>query len=239
MGISKPSRKHLGFTLIEVLISLSIFTVLIGTMLWGFRQGLVAWEKGSKQQQLMQSLLLRHNWLGQMFNQTVSADYLRYNENFVPYFKGDEQQFSWITAAPLLDTPGNVRPVALKLEKTEQSMTLYYREGELHTDPGRGINWSGSWVELMKSITAAAFIYEAPALPLPAELAATALTPMERKRYRDVPEWMKTYDTRILLLMPRRVKLHFMDAKGQEHNWLFNLPGVADAWSLEAYLDNP
>lgn len=228
-------RHHKGFTLIEMLVALSIFTVLLSTLLWGFRQGLVAWEKGSKQELIMQRLLLRHNWLEQMLNQAVVADYMRYQEVYVPYFKGDGSGFSWITASPLMDAQGNIRPVAIKLQKTEQGYVLYYKEGDLHTDPGRGMRWSQPWIEFLGAIKEAKLSYEAPAFPLPAELYESELSRLEKLRYRNRPEWLETYDSRLLLLMPSRIKLHFIDMKNQAHNWFFSLPSASDVWGLEVY----
>lgn len=235
--ITVHRRRYKGFTLIEMLISLSIFAVLLSTLLWGFRQGLVAWEKSSKQERIVQRLLLRHNWLEQMLNQAVVADYMRYQEVYIPYFKGDRSGFSWITASPLLDAQGSIRPVAIKLQKTEQGYALYYKEGDLHTDPGRGMRWSQPWVEFLGTIKEAKLSYEAPVFPLPSELRENELGRLEKLRYRNRPEWLESYDTRLLLLMPRRIRLRFVDIKNQEHNWSFTLPSASDVWGLEVYFD--
>lgn len=155
-------KKIQGFTLIEVLISLSIFAALLSVLLLGFRQGLMGWEKASRQKGYAQSLLVRHNWLEKMFSETIIVDYKRHEEFFVPYFKGTEKKMSWITSSPLLDVPGHIRPVSLKWKKTSEGYSLYYRQADLHNDPGRIMNWSQPWVELIKSLEKGVFSYEAP-----------------------------------------------------------------------------
>jgi len=238
LGISHLKSKASGFTLVEVLISLSIFAILLSTLLWGFRQGLMTWEKASKNKQVIQRLLSRHNWLEKMFNEAVIADYSLENWVYVPYFKGNTQQFSWITASPLLDVSGHIRPVALKWEKTTQGYSLYYREGDWHSDAGRGLKWSQTWVELIQTAKQGQFSYEAPAFPLPEELKLHDLSTAEKQRYRSQPEWLKKYDTGDIWRMPLRIKLSFVDLKKQPHEWLFSLPNRSNVLNLEFYRDD-
>ncbi len=240
MGITQARRlpaRPAGFTLIEALIALSIFSLLIATLLWGFSQGLNAWQKGYQQEQTQQRLLQRYNWLERLLKQAVCADYRYYQGNYLPYFLGESDSFSVMTAAPLFDDPGFVKPVRLRLAKTEQGIAVYYQEGEWHSDAGRGIRWTKTETALLTQLHSAKFIFEAPAFPRPAELDERMLTPKERKRYRNQPVWLEQYDSDYLLRMPRRVSLHFVDDHDNTHTWLFSLPDASDAWGLEVYHD--
>jgi prepilin-type N-terminal cleavage/methylation domain-containing protein len=230
--------KYRGFTLVEVLISLSIFTLFIGLLLWGFRQGLIRWQQATQRQHVTQAQLLRHDWLQSLLEQTIVTDYIAYKTSFLPYFKGNPSELSWISAAPLLDVRGHVRPVSLKLEKNQEIVNLYYREGDDHSDAGRGLHWSQPWILMMSSLKQARFSYEAPAVPMPSDFEKEdieAMSAAEKKRYRNAPEWMDDLDSEVLFRMPQRVKFDFVDAQNHSHQWLFSLPSVADVWSLETY----
>lgn len=204
----------------------------------GFRQGLMSWEKASKQKDYAQLLLVRHNWLEKMFSEAIIVDYKRHKQYFVPYFKGSEREMSWMTSSPLLDVPGHIRPVSLKWEKTPSGYSLYYRQADLHNDPGRIMNWSQPWVELIKSLEKWEFSYEAPSLFLMGGLDRDLdLSPLDRKRYRDKAEWLMDYDSFNLLRAPLRIKMSFVDVKKQRHEWYFSLPNTMDTLNLYNFYD--
>lgn len=236
LGSKLLIHKKSGFTLIEVLISLSIFAALLSTLLLGFRQGLLNWEKSVKQKHYTHQLLSRHNWLEKMINEAIIEDYSKHNSVSVPYFKGTAQQVSWMTNSPLLDAPGHIRPVSLKWKKTAEGYSLYYREADLHSDPKRTINWSQPWVELIQSVEQGQFSYEAPAFPLLDDVAEQqGLSEIEKKRYRDEPEWLVDFNSYDLWRTPLRVKISFVDTKKLPHQWTFSLPNRMNAWHSYFY----
>lgn len=217
---------------------MAIFSLLITTLLTGFYRGIAIWERGTQQELIWQTLLLRQQWIKSLFTQAVTSTYSKCKEKvYVPYFQGEPLQMSWMTAAPLLDDPGQVKPVRLKFERNKDTsdFTLYYQEGALHSDPGRDLQWGNTWVPLLEHLSQAHFSYEAPSFPLPADFDPRLLTPIDKQRYRNYPAWLNTYDTQILWFAPRRVKLQFIDAQQVKQEWQFLLNTDADAWRLEIY----
>jgi prepilin-type N-terminal cleavage/methylation domain-containing protein len=229
-GLKSP-----GFTLVEMLVALAIFSLLITALLSGFHRGLALWEQSVKKEQIWQTLLLRQQWLRSLFNQTLLGNYSKSQEDmYVPYFQGSPLQMRLITAAPLLDNPGQVRPVQLKfqLEADTQNYTLYYLEGSLHSDPDRDIHWSNTWIPLLQHLKQGHFSYEAFAFPRPELIDPDSLSEYAKQRYREHTEWLKSYDTQQLWLFPRRVKIHFTDAQNSSHEWQFLFNTDADVNNL-------
>lgn len=235
---SRAISNHQGFTLVEMLVSLAILSLLITVLLMGFQRGLAIWERGMQQEQTWQMLLLRQQWLNTLFSQSLISTYSKPKEQtYVPYFQGSATQMSLMTSAPLLDNPGQVKPVRLKLAKDDNtsSYILYYQEGASHSDPGRDLHWNDPWIPLLNNLKEGRFSYEAPAFPLQDELELKYLPASEKQRYRDKPTWLNQYDTHLLWLAPRRVKLQFIDSQNTTHIWQFCLNTDAEAWRLEVY----
>ncbi len=236
--IAHVKFQNQGFTLVEMLVAMAIFSLLITTLLTGFHRGIAVWERGTQQEQFWQTLLLRQQWLNKLFAQAITSTYSKSKEDaYVPYFQGTPLQMSWMTAAPLLDNPGQIKPVRLKFAREDNASdyTLYYQEGALHSDPGRDLQWGDSWVPLLQHVNEGRFSYEAPAFPLPDELDPKFLTANDKQRYREKPTWLNHYNTEILWFVPRRVKLHFIDAQQITQEWQFSLNTDAEAWRLEVY----
>ena len=229
-------RRMRGFTLIEMLVAMAIFSALVAVLVLGYRQGLMLWEKGQQQTHRWLKLEFRYRLLDTLITQAVISDDEVSRGLFIPYFKGTKTSMQLISAAPLMDMPGHVRPVALQaVQADDGTWQLRYREGRRYSDPGRGLVWDGKWMVLLNGLRNISFRFEAPAFPLPPELDVHFLSVKERKRYRDTPQWLTAYDTHALWKYPRRVSIRFTDADGGRHAWMFTPPRWPDAWTMEAY----
>ncbi len=229
----KPNRE--GFTLVEMLVSLAIFSLLITALLSGFYRGIAMWEQSVKKEQIWQSLLLRQQWLKTLFSQTLLGNYSKSQEGvYVPYFQGTPSSMKLMTAAPLLDNPGQVKPIQLKFQAEPNSSdhTLYYLEGRLHSDPDRNLQWDNTWIPLLEHLKQGQFSYEAFAFPVPQLVDPNTLSKYAALRYRDQTEWLDNYDTQQLWLFPRRVKLTFTDAQNNPHEWQFLFNTDTDVTNL-------
>lgn len=62
------NKKTNGFTLVELLVTIVIFSFSLSIILSGLDQGRLAWSRLEKKVELSSSLQSRFNWLSMMFN---------------------------------------------------------------------------------------------------------------------------------------------------------------------------
>ena len=228
-----------GFTLVEMLIALSIFSMLVAVLMAGFSQGLSLWERANTKGNHWLSWQHRHELLRQLFVNARLADY-RGEQGFShPHFVAAQSQVEFTSRAPILDVNGRVRPVRLVLQTGDDgSSAVYYEEAGRHNDQGRGILWQKDRrVVVLQDIRKPVFRYLAPAFPMPPELYVAELTREDELRYRDNHEWLGWYDAAILWRPPLAVELSFIDDEGDDQVWSFPLPRETEAWSLMGQLD--
>jgi len=222
-----------GFTLIEMLVAMAIFAALIVVLMTGYRQGLLMWDKGQQISRSWLDMEFRYRLLDTLFAQAVVADDEYAKGLTAPYFVGEGSTVRLLSAAPLMDDYGRIRPVFLQLFSEQNGLlTLRYREGLLHSDQRRGMRWSDQWVVLLAGLKDASFRYEAPENPMPDELAAMNLNEQMLKMYRNKPQWLGAYQGHEQLLYPRRIGLDFTDGNDEKHQWYFRPPDSADAWTM-------
>jgi len=215
-----------GFTLIEMLIAMAIFSALMSVLMMGYQQGLNLWQKSQHQSKQWQRMEFRYHLLDGLFSQGVVADYTYTVGLSAPYFFGDKTSMRLMTASPLLDMPGHVRPVAFRAANHDGDWVLEYREGNRYGDPGRGIVWPEKWIPLLEGMKSIDFLFQAPSNPLPPSVAVQDLGRNGKLRYRDEPEWMADYNSYILWRLPRLVSIRFVDPNDLEHEWLFALQQI-------------
>ena len=226
-----------GFTLIEMLVAMAIFTALISVLMLGFRQGLLMWEKGQQQSSVWQGYEFRYRLLDTLISQAVVSDSQTKNPGlFLPYFHGTQTSMQLISSAPIMDVPGRVRPLDIRAtQSADGSWKLDYREGERYSDASRGLRWNAAWVTLLSGLKSVSFSFEAPANPMPPELDVRFMSKDERMLYREAPEWMMQYDIYQIWRYPQSVALDFVDGSDVSHHWLFVPPRSPDAWTMEVY----
>jgi len=228
-------KHHQGFTLIEMLIAIAIFSSLIAVLLMSFHQGLSLWEKGHKKAARWISLEHRYDWLEHVFSQANAAGYHVAGKHMRPFFHGDKKEMTLITAAPIMDTPGSLKPVQFRWIERDGRYALMYREGRQGADVHMDSFDFSDWIPLLHGVEKAYFRYEAPINPFPVDLPRDSLPEDMRKRYRDAPEWMSVFDSEAIVSLPSRVVFFFIDKAGDEHRWSFHCRYKQDVWPEEFY----
>jgi len=231
------NQHHKGFTLIEMLIAMAIFTALISVLMLGFRQGLLMWKKGQQQSRVWQDDEFRYRLLDTLISQAVISDNQTKRQGLsLPYFHGTALSMQLISSAPIMDMPGHVRPVEIRaVESGNHVWQLHYREGARYSDVGRGLRWNGAWVTLLSGLKSVSFSFEAPANPMPPELDARFMSNDERMLYREDSEWMNQYDISKIWRYPQSIAIDFVDKDDVSHHWLLMPPRWSDAWTMEVY----
>lgn len=226
-----------GFTLIEMMIALSIFAALMAALMAGFSHGLSLWDRAQNKSSQWQALEYRHGLLASLFVQAEVATYTKVAGMYVPYYHGTASSLRFMSRSPILDFPGRIHPVELLIQRqNDDTYQLIYKQAGRYSDPARGIDWRNSSEQILISdIKRAFFQYEAAAFPLPPELDPLYLDSREKIRYRDEAEWLAEFDSHWMWRTPQRVSFNFTDSDGLEHQWTFPLPTRSDAWTLEIY----
>jgi len=218
------SKSHVkGFTLIEMLVAMAIFSALITVLMMGFRQGLTLWDKSQYQSKEWLNNEFRYRLLDTLFSQAVVSDDECAQKVYAPYFSGGKYFMEFTSAAALMDVPGRIRKVKLKANlQTTGTWTLSYQEG------------NHSWVTLLRNLQQLEFSFEAPARPL-SGVDVSLWSEDDKALYRDKAEWLLNYNACKLRLYPQKVLVSFVDADGETHDWFLSPPQQSDAWSMEVY----
>lgn len=226
-----------GFTLIEMLIALAIFTLIMGVLTIGFNQGLNLWQKAYHQAGRWQSLIWREGLLRPLFAQTLSSDFPASRGIYLPWFKGEGYSVTFISSAPILSTPGSIKRIQLRFVKMDEThWQLVYREGKrgqyLLDEASKD---KDQWIPLLTGLKEGGFRYQAPARPLPSDINPSLLSPLERERYRDHPVWMDKLDAHHLWTLPQVIEISFVDGTGAYHRWRYPVRYRTDVWPLEYF----
>ncbi len=146
-------RQEKGFTLIEVLISLTILAMIMGVIMGGFRLGIQSWETGEKrleEQQRMRcvfDILIQDikSCMGTKKPATYTLDaaggkqFDRDRQKWPVVFLGEAKKVTFITAASGIDPQlkkGSLRFVSYYLSQSEDKPGLVMEESAwLYQDP--------------------------------------------------------------------------------------------------------
>ncbi|EKA7352861.1 prepilin-type N-terminal cleavage/methylation domain-containing protein [Vibrio vulnificus] len=227
-------RQSKGFTLIEVLVVLVVFSSVVSLVLIGLEQGRNQWNRAMKSTDKSYHMFQRKQWLQQLFTQANSATFQISYGTEAPHFLGTANDVSFISNAPIISGPGTYASVNLTLESQGNGMSqLVFRQWP-YSDPYLSIPQEATesnTLVLLKDIQSLEWeYYLAP---------RDEATPWEIKynTFRRRPEglWSQEYDARFEQEVPQTLKLHFTQ-NGKEYVWQFYLPTKTAAYSQETRL---
>ncbi len=114
-----------GFTLVELMVALTLMTLVTLIIGNGFRLGMDAWDRGEAETGLTQ----RYRVLTGMFSQQLTSAYpygIDVDEEKLAVFKGDDDSFMFVTT--ITDSPfGGFKWIRYSFKNG----TLFYKEGIL------------------------------------------------------------------------------------------------------------
>ncbi len=105
-----------GFTLIELVLALSIVAVMVTILFGALRVGLRAWQRGEERAETLQHM----RSLTQLLEQALAGAYtfLGQSDKDTPpqvLFKGETDRLSFVTIAPPMPLPGSIAFTAVSL----------------------------------------------------------------------------------------------------------------------------
>jgi general secretion pathway protein J len=118
----RPAR---GFTLIEMLLALSIGAALLVVMFGGVRVGLAAWSRGEAR-----AIALEHGrTLAQVLGRAVAGTYPYRGTPAVGapvriIFEGQPDRFTFVTLAPSIPAPVAIAFTAMSVSRDEQGLAV-------------------------------------------------------------------------------------------------------------------
>lgn len=224
MQLGLQRRISRGFTLIEMMVALAIFSLLISILLGGYSQGLSLWQRAIDKSSVWQSYQYRSLWISRLTQQLVLSDYRMASGTTMDFFQGDQLGFVAISSSPITSAGGRPMPVEFKLHENIElgHVQLLYREANKANDPERGMGLQNKpWLVLLDHINNAQFSYY---IQEQREIVDTELRGVTHPfEWRAEANWM-----------PRQIALTFdapVDASGElaPQRWVFNCQVATDA----------
>ncbi|WP_231564169.1 MULTISPECIES: prepilin-type N-terminal cleavage/methylation domain-containing protein [Vibrio] len=232
--MSRANRLMQGFTLIEVLVVLVVFSSVVSLVLVGLEQGRLQWDRAMKSSNQNYQLFQRKQWLQQLFSQANGATFQISYGTEAPHFLGTANDVSFISNAPIISGPGTYASVSLTLENQSNGLRrLVFRQWP-YSDPYLNIPQqaiASNTLTLLEDIQTFEWqYYLAP---------RQEATPWEIKYNTFAPRpeglWYQEYDARFEQSTPQTVKLHFT-RHNKEYVWQFYLPTKIAAYNQETRL---
>ncbi|MDO6527420.1 prepilin-type N-terminal cleavage/methylation domain-containing protein [Motilimonas sp. 1_MG-2023] len=215
-------KQHKGFTLIEMLVALSIFSAVMGLALLAFEQGRLNWTRSLHSGESESRVLYREQWLRLAFEQSVAARFRSGSSQSSPFFYGDNENMRFLSSAPIFQGPGKVAAIELQIKRVDEQWQLRYRE-KLGADPQRGLYMAEvDWFPLLTNLKSIEFSYEGD-IHAPFNDSISSIPQGKQAYYRDQPAWLSKFESEYEESIPRRVKIRFIDQNSQIFEWVFTL----------------
>ncbi|WP_169753897.1 PulJ/GspJ family protein [Photobacterium aquae] len=223
-------KRQQGFTIIELLVALTIFSSVLAITLTAFDQGVNTWKRSLRGMSQQQYVLKREAWFYPLFEQAISAQYVYPGGSLGAYFEGSPSEMQFISASPVLTGPGRTAAIQLRVKANGSGFNLEYRQ-KFNADIQRGINWGDEqWFVLLEGMKTIRFSYYAGQhLPFNGDVRSVELR--YQQYYRDAPEWITHFTAKLEESLPNRVGIQFETANSQTWQWEFPVIYHSDALS--------
>jgi general secretion pathway protein J len=126
-----------GFTLLEVLVSLTIFSLVIVVLYAGYRLGLRSWESGERTHTAISELRLAGSFVQRHASQAFPLAISR-NNAWRLWFEGEEKRLVFVTGMPTYLGEGGMYEMTLSVDEQNGGAALMVARRLLHPDAKSG-----------------------------------------------------------------------------------------------------
>jgi len=132
------NRAANGFTLLEALVGITIFSLVIVVLYAGYGLGIRSWESGERTQTAVSGLRLAGSFVRRHAAQAFPLAISKSNA-WRLWFEGEPQRLVFVTAMPAYLGQGGMYEMTLTVDEQEDGATLMVSRRLLHPDaePGR------------------------------------------------------------------------------------------------------
>lgn len=176
-----PHAEHAGFTLIEILLAISIFAMVIAVMFSSFRVGIGAWEKGERDIEFYQKMRaiteLLYREISSTYPYWITPGELDTHKNFFAFFGG----------------PDSIKFVSYaNLQKRTSGLSLL---DIWHQDStGLMLGEAGALVTNLSDLDAIPIRDEDHAMVLSSDISGISFRYFDRKKGDEEGEWLEQWD---------------------------------------------
>lgn len=131
-------RGQSGFTLLEMMVGITIFSLVIVVLYAGYRLGMRSWESGERTQAAISELRLAGTFVRRHVTQTLPLAISR-NNAWHLWFEGDGERLVFVTSMPAYLGQGGMYEMTLSVDERDDGAALMVARRLLHpdADPGR------------------------------------------------------------------------------------------------------
>ena len=132
------ARRNRGFTLLEALVGITIFSLVIVILYTGYRLGMRSWESGERTHASVSELRLAGSFIRRHAAQALPLA-ISEKSAWRMWFHGDPERLVFVTAMPAHLGQGGMYEMILELAEREDGSALMVSRRLLHPDsePGR------------------------------------------------------------------------------------------------------
>ncbi len=222
-----------GFTLVELLVTILIFSFSISIMLAGLDQGRLAWSTLNKKVESVSNLQDRYSWLSMLFSGATATQFSNEYGVAVPFFYGDKDSVKLLSNSPILNGPGNYSSIVIWFEKSDYGYSLFYAE-KSNSDPyynSDEVDKDFRKLELIKLINTYEIRYLAP-IHMPVD--GTNIPIEDKIFFRYNPTWLDFFYSKKETSMPMLVNIKMSFLNKSNIDWYFPVT----AYSTSSHIDD-